>query len=79
MSYQFPLHFRRQGLSGIYATFFGQNGSQKLSLDRLQRFLNRLHLELVHLEFSFYDENKTVRSQLLQHDHISRDTCAFKL
>ncbi|KAK9847854.1 hypothetical protein WJX84_012039 [Apatococcus fuscideae] len=48
-----------QGLSGIYATFFGQDGSQKLSLDRLQRFLNRLHLELVHLEFSFYDENKT--------------------
>ncbi len=50
-------------MSGIYATFFGQDGDQKLNLSTLQKFLNRLHLELVHLEFSFYDEQNKVRFQ----------------
>ncbi|KAK9834607.1 hypothetical protein WJX74_005603 [Apatococcus lobatus] len=49
----------QDGMSGIYATFFGQDGTQKLSLSMLEKFLNRLHLELVHLEFSFYDEKNT--------------------
>ena len=52
-------------MSGIYATFFGQDGSQKLSLSMLEKFLNRLHLELVRLEFSFYDEKSTVRVLLV--------------
>ena len=50
-------------MSGIYATFFGADGTQKLSLSTFVNFLNRLHLELVRLEFSFYDENNTVRNK----------------
>ena len=60
----------REGMSGIYATFFGPNGDQKLNLSNLEKFLNRLHLELVHLEFSFYDEQSTVKTFTCQ-DHAA--------
>ncbi|GLC44097.1 hypothetical protein PLESTB_000929600 [Pleodorina starrii] len=45
--------------AGLFVAFFGKDGSKKLYLPEFRDFLDRLHDELVRLEFRHYDCNRT--------------------